>query len=185
MKRAIFTKENRQATRDRLKWQTRRIGDNPWKVEVGDVLALAEPVQIAGIFAVFKRVDVSYLDDGFRQWVNVSDKSLTKIQARKDPHHATIARHMLGDFARHYIRITDKRVEQLQDISEEDCYAEGVRIYEGERLCMPGESALDNAIYRAHFWALWNSINKQSGRAYKDNPVVTAYSYEFLGELNS
>lgn len=182
MKRAIFTKENRQATRDRLKRQTRRIGDNPWKVEVGDMLALAEPVRIQelqiGDWMDFAKI--VYLDSSTDKTVALTPESVNKIQRRKNPYRPTIARHMLDDFARHYIRITDKRVEQLQSISEEDAIAEGVPPFDWD----DGNS--DRPI--AAFAKLWDSINDRPWRCWDDNPEVTAYSYEFyesLGELNS
>lgn len=76
----------------------------------------------------------------------------------------------------HHIRITDVRVEMLQDISDEDCLREGV--------------IKDDEPYSRYFFSLdsWYNtpsaafavlIDKVSGRGTWDsNPLVFAYSFE-------
>lgn len=92
-----------------------------------------------------------------------------------------------ADLMPHRIRITDIRVERLQDISDEDCLMEGIigqtygmftyvtysqyvdmKPEERERFCTP----------RAAFAAL---INKVSGRGtWERNPWVFVYEFELL-----
>lgn len=85
----------------------------------------------------------------------------------------------------HHIRITDVRVERLQDISDEDClregiiteldfFVEGLAIYSYTfRGC---NSSYQNP--RAAFAAL---IDKVSGRGtWNSNPLVWAYSFELV-----
>lgn len=100
--------------------------------------------------------------------------------------------HMPRWASRITLRITDVRVERLQDISEDDARAEGVYS------AMPTDGrACDNftndwcrwtrrvdpeartATPRGAFAALWHRINgKQQGCSWKDNPWVWAITFE-------
>lgn len=77
----------------------------------------------------------------------------------------------------HRIRITDVKVERLQDISDEDCLKEGVKQWTAFTYCVDG---IDNEFIepRDAFAAL---IDKVSGRGTWDrNPWVFAYTYELI-----
>ena len=80
----------------------------------------------------------------------------------------------------HAIRITDVKVERLQDISEEDCMKEGIFDTMSDRIYhyrFPN-SQLNYMNPREAFAAL---IDKVSGRGtWERNPWVFAYSYELV-----
>ena len=82
----------------------------------------------------------------------------------------------------HHIRITDVRVERLQDISDEDCLREGIDEFTSGN--NPGKLynfAHNDTPYlfpRAAFAAL---IDKVSGRGtWQSNPLVWVYSFELI-----
>ena len=78
------------------------------------------------------------------------------------------------------IRITAKRQEPLQALTEENAWAEG--IYQNP----------DNSRYLCHllttdyetavecYAALWDFINKKPGTRWCDNPIITAYWFEVV-----
>lgn len=84
----------------------------------------------------------------------------------------------------HQIRITDIKVERLQDISEEDCLKEGLIkkphpfVREaGWVYCMPNDSM--NYVYPTQCFA--DLIDKVSGKGnWERNPYVFAYTFELL-----
>lgn len=76
---------------------------------------------------------------------------------------------MPRDAARIFLRVTNVRVERLQDITEEDAIAEGIRIGIG------GEPYFS---CRDAFVALWNSINTKRGYGWDSNPWVWVYEFE-------
>lgn len=89
----------------------------------------------------------------------------------------------------HHIRITNIRVERLQEISNEDCLKEGIRkwadadpmykkTYQGENLYEYAGSWDGFRTPREAFAAL---INKVSGKGtWESNPIVWVYEFELV-----
>ena len=77
--------------------------------------------------------------------------------------------HMPKTAARIFLKVTDVRVERLQDITEEGAVAEGVKAY-GSNNCS-GTSA------RIAFAELWDNIEK-SKYEWRANPWVWVYEFE-------
>lgn len=84
----------------------------------------------------------------------------------------------------HHIRITDIRVERLQDISDNDCLAEGIEVY--DRICEYGFRFVKGETLH---WIGADSprqvyasiIDKVSGKGTWDsNPFVFAYEFELI-----
>ena len=77
----------------------------------------------------------------------------------------------------HHIRITDIRVERLQDISDEDCLREGVvRFTSGYNFVGNEDTA-----YLTPSKAFAALIDKVSGRGtWNSNPLVWVYSFELV-----
>ena len=83
----------------------------------------------------------------------------------------------------HRIRITDIRAERLQDISEEDCLAEG--IWEAHNIGLKGVTywytSLANSPYRTAKKAYAALIDKISGKGtWASNPYVFVYEFEMI-----
>lgn len=86
----------------------------------------------------------------------------------------------------HQIRITNVRVERLQDISDEDCFKEG--IYE-KTLCPPGDIDYFYHSEPTSKWEVYPSareafaalIDKVSGKGtFDSNPWVFVYEFELV-----
>lgn len=97
------------------------------------------------------------------------------------------------DLLPHHIKITDVKVERLQDISEEDCLKEGIIFIES--LSATGEDAYFFAVKRKvrqmydnilKFFsspqrAYADLIDKISGKGtWESNPLAAAYSFELI-----
>ena len=78
--------------------------------------------------------------------------------------------HMPRWASRLTLRITDVRVERLQEISAEDCIAEGLwsTLREHDAVCD----------LRNQYRVLWNMLNAKRGHPWKSNPWVWVLSYE-------
>lgn len=89
-----------------------------------------------------------------------------------------------ADLMPHQIRITDVRVEKLQDISEEDCLKEGIQtFYYGDCKFPPDGYTFDDG--KSHFNSLREAfahlINKVSRKdVWQENPYVFVYDFELI-----
>lgn len=131
------------------------------RYKVGEVVAVAQKYE--DVFDKSNCVNPYDLDDEMPKQSGWTNKMFVK-----------------ADLMPHRIRITDVRVERLQDISDEDCINEGIRYidifntYYFERN--------DNGYYfytaREAFAAL---IDKVSGRGtWEQNPWVFVYEFELV-----
>jgi len=78
--------------------------------------------------------------------------------------------------ARIFIRITNVRVERLQDITEEDAEAEGCS---GTLFYSNGEPQCYNVSPVEQYIELWDEINgKKQGYRWGDNPWVFVIEFE-------
>lgn len=64
------------------------------------------------------------------------------------------------------LEVVSVRVERVQDISEEDCQAEGLKLLQGG--------------IKSEFAVLWNSINLERGYGWTVNPWVWAVEFKIL-----
>ena len=89
-----------------------------------------------------------------------------------------------ADLMPHHIRITDVKVERLQDISDEDILREGVwQFYDHKGLFYISKNigyaptvAFPTA--REAFWYLIDNVSDKG--TWESNPLVVAYSFELL-----
>jgi hypothetical protein len=88
--------------------------------------------------------------------------------------------HMPKAAARIFLRITDIRVERLQDISEEDAIAEGIGNAENGRMGYKDYLDSDSATFHAKqsFESLWQSIN--GAESWDENPWVWVITFESI-----
>jgi hypothetical protein len=78
--------------------------------------------------------------------------------------------HMPKEAARIFLKVTDVRVERLQDITEEDAIAEGM-----------SKTLVDGVIFisaKGNFHVLWDSLNIKRGYGWEDNPWVWVIEFE-------
>ena len=89
-----------------------------------------------------------------------------------------------GDLMPNQIRITDVRVERLQDISDEDCLKEGVRKVVNENgiyvqyYVGKGDNACSFENPRDAFARLINKVSKKD--VWSENPYVFVYDFELV-----
>ena len=128
---------------------------------------IGEDVAIAQRYA-----DLAYDGEFFRL--------LGKVIFEKGCHNKMFVK---ADLMPHRIRITNIRVERLQDISEEDCIAEG--IWEAHNVGLEGVTywyhGLANSSFRTAKEAYAALIDKISGKGtWESNPWVFVYDFELV-----
>lgn len=140
----LFTPENRDLVRRKLKWQTRRkmnFNDSkrrPYGWPHGEETRyyVKEPVQIVGIYdgvpsSPSPWVELIYLDDGDDptiQATEITGDDYHKLLARQDWRKPSSSMFMLKSFARTWMLGVRTWREKLGDISAEDAIAEGIEL---------------------------------------------------------
>lgn len=124
---------------------------------------LGETIAIAQRYA-----DLAYEGEFFRH--------LGEVIFKKGCHNKMFVK---ADFMPHRIRITNIRVERLQDISEEDCMKEG--IWKAHDVGLEGTTYWANSSYRTAREAYASLIDKISGKGtWESNPWVFVYDFELV-----
>lgn len=124
---------------------------------------LGETIAIAQRYA-----DLAYEGEFFRH--------LGEVIFKKGCHNKMFVK---ADFMPHRIRITNVRVERLQDISEEDCMKEG--IWKAHDVGLKGTTYWANSSYRTAREAYASLIDKISGKGtWESNPWVFVYDFELV-----
>lgn len=109
-----------------------------------------------------------------------SDKEILEIACSKG---WINKKYVKSDLMPHRIRITDIRAERLQDISEEDCFAEGVVQQHGEGANGEIYSYIpyEKPLYSTPREAYAALIDKISGKGtWASNPYVFVYEFELI-----
>ncbi len=137
----------------------------PYKV--GDIVAIAQPYKdIIECMAEYSDIIIN-VDGSINREYKAGWTNKMFVKANLLPHH---------------IRITDVKVERLQDITEEDCLKEGVwQYYDNKNLFYISKNigyAPDVAFLSARE-AFWYLIDKICGKGTLErNPWVGAYTFE-------
>ena len=129
--------------------------------KIGEEVAIAQ-----------KYADLAYDGEFFRL--------LGKVIFEKGCHNKMFVK---ADLMPHRIRITSIRVERLQDISEEDCIAEG--IWRDDNVGLEGTTywyhGLANSSFRTAKESYASMIDKISGKGtWENNPWVFVYDFELV-----
>ena len=137
----------------------------PYKV--GDIVAIAQPYKdIIECMAEYSDIIIN-VDGSINREYKAGWTNKMFVKANLMPHH---------------IKITDVRIERLQDITEEDCLKEGVwQYYDNKNLFYVSKNigyAPDVAFLSARE-AFWYLTDKICGKGtWESNPWVGAYTFE-------
>lgn len=138
------------------------------RYEVGEVVAVAQ----------------SYIDCGNLPDYELDEEGFPIMPTKSGYFNKMFVR---ADLMPHHIRITDVRIERLQDISDEDCVKEGIIKKWHALACknyyyVPGcEIKSFEDVYDTAKEAFAHLIDKVSGKGtWERNPYVFVYDFEFV-----
>lgn len=146
------------------KTQTRR---NSCRYKVGEVVAIAQSYKDAGVrFVQEEDKEFGCYDFPAEQTKGWNNKMFVK-----------------ADLMPHHIRITNVRVERLQDISDEDCMKEGIYgVIDTERRKITSYYFPNSPfVFHTQREAYAFLIDKVNGKGtWASNPMVYVYDFELL-----
>lgn len=175
-----------QAVLEGRKTQTRRTflkpGEDPllhgitpeYLISVRSRYSLGETIAIAQKYEDLRK------DDEFYRLCGKNGMPLECIKYERGCNNKMFVR---ADLMPHHIRITNIRVERLQDISEEDCLKEG--IWRDDNVGLEGTTywyhGLANSSFRTSQQAYASLIDRISGKGtWEGNPWVFVYDFELV-----
>ncbi len=134
---------------------------------VDDELWMREPFEVyAKLNSALntRMIQGDYLDDGDVFCQTLTKTEWDKFCNRKTPYAKTSGMFMYKSLARKWVKVKRVWVEQTQDISAEDCMAEGCYLGSGEP--------------NIEWDELWDSINKKRGYGWDVNTYNFGYEFE-------
>ena len=151
----------------------------------GGILLAKSAYKLGETIAIAQKYDNLVKDDEFYRLCGIHGMPLECIKYEKGCTNKMFVR---ADLMPHHIRITRIRVERLQDISEEDCLAEG--IWRAHEVGLEGVTywytRLANSPYRTAREAYAALIDKISGKGtWGSNLYVFAYDFETVSLPNT
>ena len=143
-----------------------------WKpyYEVGDIVAIAQS---------YKTIYAEMVEDFAKHNYHIPREDAAEKFKKEYENTAGWNNKMFvkADLLPHHIRITDIKIEHLQDISEEDALREGI-----EELCfdyfLPNDYSKPFLMPRDAFAVLIDKVGKKGD--WDKNPLVAAYTFELV-----
>lgn len=187
MKGILFTPENARLICQKLKWQTRRIESAPGRCyRAGERLALLTTWAVGSAHDQTKPrlLELERVLGCF--WHAGQGEKMPEWAGRKRP----------GRFLPNTLRglvpvvkIVDVRTEPLQSISGAECIAEGCHaspitryhFFGGPNPVTGGRKVFPTPLQA--YADLWDSINGQTPACWANNPTVTVYTFDLVGEF--
>ena len=170
------TMTRRIATNEEVFWPI--YGDTPPPCKSGFISLVDGTIEIArSKYAVGEVVAVaqSYKDTGNYPESYIIDEFHPNIEFEAGWNNKMFVR---ADLMIHQVRITDVRVERLQDITDEDCLKEGVFLGQFHTYSYVGRPRCPFGTPREAFASL---IDRISGKGtWESNPWVFVYEFELL-----
>ena len=145
------------------------------KFQAGDIFWIREPVKVTRFDDILQQYDYQYVSDGknvYQADIPKKYKGHNNPKWMKNLHR--VPNGCLKTMARTFIKITNVRVERLQDISSEDIEKEGFVVDEHHK-----QFGTDLRKYRDWWINLWNSTALE-GYKWEDNPYVFVYEFEVV-----
>ena len=160
-----------------------KLDDGTCTFFIHDVLYRTARYKIGEVVAVTQKYADLMGNDIFRCLCQVHGVSLKAISSQKGYNNKMFVR---ADLMPHHIRITNIRVERMQEISDEDCLAEGIRIIQGFKYFKYGFihkkcETLGLDLFHTPREAYAALINLICGKdTWKKNPFVFVYDFELV-----
>ncbi|MFK5938700.1 MAG: hypothetical protein QM497_09950 [Sulfurimonas sp.] len=158
------------------------------KYQKGDIVWVREPAKILGYSYDMLMLNFKYIADNKIEFIETPDRFLPTPEKNAPKwiyKHQGIPNGCIKEMARIFLKITDVRVERLQDISYEDILKEGFPIdsYEMKNTLKlysnDTNGEIDFEEDRASEWwkIIWDKT-AEKGYKWEDNPYVFVYEFE-------
>jgi len=155
------------------------------KYQVGDIVWVREPALVVNFTQDGLSFTCEYKADKKQITIDMPDRFLPYPPNNKLPkwieNKKSIPNGCVKEMARIFLKITNVRVERLQDISDEDCIKEGIEVEEESlewyKDYLKPYDNYDCKKPLESFESLWDKTTPK-GYKWEDNPYVFVYEFE-------
>ena len=148
--------------------------------DMGEILPKYELGEVVAIAQSYMDVDRFYRKGKNAAYLEYLDSILPELKLHPGWKNKMFVR---ADLMPHHIRITDIKIERLQNISDEDCFKEGIFKWDAGQKDIPFYSFHNADIpdYNDPRDAFAELIDKVSGKGtWESNPYVFVYEFELV-----
>ena len=148
--------------------------------DMGEILPKYELGEVVAIAQSYMDVDRFYRKGKNAAYLEYLDSILPELKLYPGWTNKMFVR---ADLMPHHIRITDIKIERLQNISDEDCFKEGIFKWDAGQKDIPFYSFHNADIpdYNDPRDAFAELIDKVSGKGtWESNPYVFVYEFELI-----
>lgn len=148
--------------------------------DMGEILPKYELGEVVAIAQSYMDVDRFYRKGKNAAYLEYLDSILPELKLYPGWTNKMFVR---ADLMPHHIRITDIKIERLQNISDEDCFKEGIFKWDAGQKDIPFYSFHNADIpdYNNPRDAFAELIDKVSGKGtWESNPYVFVYEFELI-----
>jgi len=143
------------------------------KYQKGDTLWVREPAKITYHFNIVNEITFQYLADGEKEQISIPKRFLDKhnsyAHVKWIQNYQGIPNGCIKEMARIFLKVTNVRVERLQNMTFHDIHKEG---------CPIPFDDLSTDFKELNWWInLWNKTAPK-GYKWEDNPYVFVYEFE-------
>ncbi|MCT7911687.1 hypothetical protein N5912_07585 [Arcobacter lacus] len=194
MKPILFNTEMVKAILDGRKTQTRRVVNKEYlglaDIEDNNIYVPNEDGGYINIlrtsWSKYKVGDILYVRETFAENFGIQKRVVYKAEFNNDAPLSIKWKpsiHMPKKYARIFLKVTNVRVEKLQDITYDDCLREGFLNNQLNPTTtfptkLKNTKIINYIMVMEQWWAnLWNSTAKY-GYKWEDNPYVFVYEFE-------
>ena len=146
------------------------------------VLAQFSDKRVLSAYAINEVVAIAQAYKKIPQFPQLSNQAIEELKQSPGWNNKMFVK---ADLMPHHIRITDIRVERLQDISDKDCLAEGIEVSPRGNIFSfiftRGKKSVDGVFVDSPLKAYASLIDKVSGKGtWESNPYVFVYEFELI-----
>lgn len=153
--------------------------------DMGEILPKYELGEVVAIAQSYMDVDRFYRKGKNAAYLEYLDSILPELKLYPGWTNKMFVR---ADLMPHHIRITDIKIERLQNISDEDCFKEGIFKWDAGQKDIPFYSFHNADIpdYNDSRDAFAELIDKVSGKGtWESNPYVFVYEFELVDYIKN
>jgi hypothetical protein len=170
----LFNTEMVKAILEGRKTSTRRIIKEPFEIHPNGCITRPKGNErLVPYEPPYSKGDILYVRETWAEWTGGYAYKVAGDYPQSYVDRWKPSIHMPKDAARIFLKITDVKVQRLQDITEDEAMAEGIRAY-------TKDGQLFKYAVNDDWWAEYCNKHKKSGTSWQQMPTTAKEAFKYL-----